>query len=81
MTAAKEWKHWFVTLDNFFKSLEVDAGNKLILLINHVDYIAEYDEYGDVIEILRDMYIKPKNKIFALHTLDTRKQKSGETID
>ena len=57
-----------------------------MLLINHVDpsaydYIAEYNEYDEAIEALRNMYIKPKNEIFARHMLATRKQKSGETLD
>ena len=85
-TASKEWKHWFVTFDNFLKALKVEEDGKLCLLINHIDpsvydYIAEYDHYNDAIEALKNMYIKPKNEIFARHLLATRKQKPGETLD
>ena len=45
------------------------------------DYIAECIAYEEAIDVFKDLYVKPKNEIFAGHLLATRKQQSGENLD
>lgn len=71
---------------SFLNAIELHEPNKLNTLINHIDpsiyeYIAECDEYEVAIEILRNMYVKPKNEIFARHLLSSRRQQSSESLD
>ena len=85
-TASKEWTHWFRTFSNFLTAIEEHHPDKLNMLINYIDhnvydYISECSNYESAIEILKNLYVKPKNVVFARHLLATRKQKSGETID
>ena len=85
-TASKEWTHWFRTFSNFLTAIEDHHPDKLNTLINYIDhnvydYISECNNYDSVIEILKNLYVKPKNVVFARHLLATCKQKSGENID
>ncbi|KAG5873296.1 hypothetical protein JTB14_028410 [Gonioctena quinquepunctata] len=43
--------------------------------------MAESDDYSTAIGILKAIYVKPTNEIFARHKLATRKQQSEESID
>ena len=83
-SAAKEYKHWLKTFENFITSLP--APNKLNLLINHVDssvyeFITDCVEYNAAKETLKNLYIKPRNEIFARHLLASSKQQPGESLD
>ena len=85
-TAAKEWKHWKRTFDNFITECGDQAPDKLRSLVNFVshnvfDYIEECTTYESAIEILKKVYVKAPNEIFARHQLATRKQQSSESID
>ena len=86
-TAAKEWNHWLRTFNNFLGLFTGDnAPNKLNVLVASVshsvyDYIEDCTTYDDAIAILRAVYVKPKNEIFARHLLATRRQQSGESLD
>ena len=56
------------------------------MLINHIDptvyeFIAECVDFDAAKETLKNLYIKPRNEIFARHLLATRNQKPGESLD
>ncbi|KAG5879132.1 hypothetical protein JTB14_017124 [Gonioctena quinquepunctata] len=76
-----------VLAENFrnpFKDL--DDASKLrypINLVSHNIYplIARSDDHSTAIGILKAIYVKPMNEIFARHKLATRKQQSNESID
>ena len=60
--------------------------HKLITFINYVspyifEYIVDSTTYYDAIQVHSDLYIKPHNEIYARHTLSTRKQAEGESLD
>ncbi|PIK39574.1 hypothetical protein BSL78_23581 [Apostichopus japonicus] len=83
--AAKAWKHWFKTFENFISVLTGEP-NKLCILTNFVspkvyESIADCTTYETAIKILGDLYVKPKNEIFARHLLATRRQEPGESLD
>ncbi|XP_045127721.1 uncharacterized protein LOC123514139 [Portunus trituberculatus] len=86
-TTPAEWEHWYCTFKNFLDSLSGDpAPDKLKLLVNHVspsvyNHISDCQSYTDAVEVLKAIYVKPTNVIFARHQLATRKQVSGESID
>ena len=84
----KLWIHWKKTLDNFFASFDSSPSDDVMLraLVNFVSpevygYISSMTTYEAAIKELEDLYIKPKNEIFARHCLLTRQQQEGESID
>ena len=89
--AAKIYKHWLRTFNNFIDSVSSTSGsstpvNKLNLLINYIepvvyDFVSECVSFEEALRTLESIYVKPKNVIFARHLLSTRKQKSGENLD
>ena len=88
--AAKQWQHWKCTFVNFLAELGEDTqktdAKKLKLLINYVapsvyEHIAECKSYSDAMDALQDLYIKPKNVVFARHVLASRRQNPGESLD
>lgn len=85
-TATREWKHWFKTFSNYLESIADHNPNQLNVLVNYLtprvyDYISECTSYDGAILILSELYVKPKNEVFARHLLATRQQKPGETLD
>ena len=85
-SAAQEWTHWFKTFQNFLAVLPTAGLNKLGVLTNFVspkvyEAIADSDTYEAAIEILKDLYVKPSNEIFARYCLATRRQKAGESLE
>ena len=84
--AGKSWEHWFRTFDNFILSINEPNLNKLNLLVNFVsptvyEYISECGNYNQAIDILRKLYVKPKNEIYARHMLTNRRQNPSESLD
>ena len=90
--AAKQWKHWRRTFENFLGELRgtgdsaTSEENKLKLMINYIapsiyEHIAECTSYVSAMDTLSGMYIKPKNEIFARHVLASRRQNPGESLD
>ena len=76
--AAREWKHWYTTFKNFLEAIQSHSPNKLNTLINYIaprvyEYIADCQEYDTAIQTLEQLYVKPKNEVFARHLLSTRK--------
>ncbi|CAK8698052.1 unnamed protein product [Clavelina lepadiformis] len=88
-TAAKSWKHWKKTFENYTIEHEAQvnstAFNKLRLLTNFVsaeifEFIEDCTTYEAAVEILQDLFVKKPNEIFARHLLATRKQQNGESL-
>lgn len=80
----KQYNHWKRTFDNFLSSLR--DPDKLSILINFVsakiyEYIADAEDFDQAMNILKKVYIKPKNEVFARHILFTSKQNQGESLD
>lgn len=85
-TAAREWNHWYRTFSAFLRSIETHDPDKLDTLINFVsptiyEYIAECTTYDSATNLLKELYVKPKNEVFARHSLAAHRQQEGETID
>ena len=88
--AEKKWKHWKLTFENFLANCKVDTQElsdpqKLAVLFNSVstdifNSISKSDKYDTAIKTLEDMFVKPKNEVFARHCLVSRKQQEGETV-
>ena len=89
--AAKQWKHWARTFENYLESLEQErrdrdpAINKLRILTNSVDYkvfdyIEDSESYDAAIATLKALYVKTPNTVFARHRLATAKQQPGQTL-
>lgn len=84
--AAKEWKHWKRTFDNFITECGTEAPDKFRSVINFIssdvfEYVEECTTYDQVVETLTKLYVKTPNTIFARHQLSSRKQKPGESLD
>ena len=87
--AAKHWLHWLMTFENFVAAIPSapdEEMNKLHVLINYVTSnvyhrFCEAETYEEAIALLKTLYIKTPNKIFACHKLATRKQQIGKTLD
>ena len=84
--AAKQWKHWKRTFDNFITECGADAPDEFRSIINFIsadvfDYVEECTTYEEVIDILARLYVKVPNKIFSRHELASRKQKQEESLD
>ena len=81
----KEWKHWYRTFQNFVSAIKVHRSQKLNILINYIgpsvyEYISECSDYDTAIETLEQLYVKPKNEVFARHILTTRRQGPSESL-
>ena len=85
-TAAQDWKHWVQTFKNFLAAISDNEVDKLGLLTNYVspkvfESISECTTYDDAVKTLEALYVKPTNEVFARHTLATRRQQPGESLD
>lgn len=88
ISATSEWKHWFSTLQNYIISIEPppSESQKLRILTNCIshnvyEYVSLSGTFNDAISILKTIYVKPVNEVFARHKLATRRQQPGESID
>ena len=82
-TVSREWLHWLRTFENFLAVLPQESLDKRSVLTNYVSpkifvYIEECTEYDRAIVILKELFVKPKNEIFARHVLATRSQQTAE---
>ena len=88
-SAAKEWTHWFRTFENFLEAIPSEDPtqlNKLGILTNYAtskvfEVISDCASCTEAVDLLKKLYIKPKNEIFARHLLVTRQQQPGESLD
>ena len=84
--SAKQWRHWLITFENFLVALPQEELNKLRVLINCVspdvyELIGEAETYEEAINKLTTLYVKTPDEIFARHSLATRKQRTGKSLD
>ena len=85
-TASREWLHWLRTFENFLAVLPQEGLDKLSVLTNCVSpkifvYIEECTGYDRAIMVLYELFVKPKNEVFARHVLATRSQQTAESLD
>ena len=85
-TASNEWLHWLRTFENFLAVLPQERLDKLGVLTNHVSpkifmYIEECTEYNRAIVGHKELFVKPKNDVFARHVLATRSQQMAERLE
>ncbi|XP_012557172.2 uncharacterized protein LOC105844752 [Hydra vulgaris] len=64
----------------------IQTEDKFNVLTNYLsfsvfDCIADIESFDGAIEILKNLFLKLKNKLFSRHQLASRKQSSGESID
>ena len=86
--ATAKFSHRLKTFTHYLSALEA-AGlehSKLEVLINMASFkvyqhIANIDDYYSALQVLTDLYIKPKNIISARHELRMCKQLPGESMD
>ena len=77
--------HQFIH-ENFLAVLPQEGLDKLSVLTNYVPpkivvYIEECTEYDRAIVVLKELFVKPKNEVFARHVLATRSQQTAESLD
>ena len=78
-----------MTFENFVAAISSapdEQVNKFHVLINYVtsdvyQLFCEAETYEEAIALLKTLYIKTPNEIFARHKLATTKQQIGETLD
>ena len=78
--AEDEWKFWLKTFTNFVEALPrgENTVNNLKVLTAHLSapiykLINEEPSYESAITALQNLFVKPKNKIYARHMLATAK--------
>ena len=86
--ATAEFNHWFQTFTHYLDALQnADVQHsKLHILVNLISFnvyqhIANINDYDNAIQILKDLYVKPRNVIAARHELRMCKQQASKTID
>ena len=85
-TAAKEWRYWLRTFNNFMAECGHGAPDKYRTIINLMthnvfDYVEGCADFDSVVRTSQNRYIKTHNKIFVRHLLANRRQQSGESLD
>ena len=81
--ALKSWRHWLTTFENFVEAIPDEEVNKLNVLINYVSsevyqLFYEATTHDEAINLLKSLYVKKANEIFARHKLATRNQQPGD---
>ena len=85
--AAQEYNHWFTTVENFMTAMKVtEDANKYRLLVNFVSptifsFISEHKTYPEAVKVLKDIYDKPKNIMYARHLLRSTRQLPHQSLD
>ena len=84
--AAKDWKHWKATFQNYCVDFQAKIPDKYRALVNCVsstiyEHIEQTVDFDRAIGILDKLFIKTPNEIFARHLLATRKQLPSESLD
>ena len=75
VNAVKEYKHCLQSFQNLIAALPIDAEpNKLNHLVKYVDHfvyelLADCADYNSTLEVLKNLYIKPRNKILARYLI------------
>ncbi|VDP81363.1 unnamed protein product [Echinostoma caproni] len=85
-SAAKVWNHGLRIFTLFIARAAKSDDEKLEHLIGCVsptvyEYITESETFQCAMTILEKLYMKPRNEVFARHTLSTSKQEAGLSLD
>ena len=89
--AARTSKYWYQTVQEYLATLselrrEGDQQLNKIRIVRSClsaeifPYVEDADNYDSIIATLRQLYVKPKNNIYARHPLVSRKQVPSETV-
>ncbi|KRZ72456.1 Retrovirus-related Pol polyprotein from transposon 17.6 [Trichinella papuae] len=84
--AEKEWKFWLLQFQDFVQ-LTMDPGVDLLKILrlylttSTFEYVQDCKSYEEAIAKLNDVYVKPKNVIFARYEFISRKQRDGESLE
>ena len=91
--AAAAFKCWLATFETFLQTVEArqaainpDAEvNRKGLLVKFLSpvvysYVEDCETYDEALVILKRVYVKRKNDVFARHLLATRKQRTAESL-
>ena len=91
--AADTWKHWKMTFNIFLKAVcetqqltSMTHTLKLKLLIKLLSpaifqHISDIHDYSSAMNVLEEIFVKPKNSVFCRHLLATRRQQMDESVD
>ncbi|KAI0979711.1 hypothetical protein GJ496_004976 [Pomphorhynchus laevis] len=65
---------------------DLEDGDRIEVLINMVsptvyNYISECDSFDEAIKRLEQLYVNPRNELFARYKLRTHRQSADQTID
>jgi len=83
---SKEFNHWYKTFTYFLAVLPQEGLDKLSVLTNFVsahvyDYIVDCETFEDAVDVLRSVFHKTENEVYARHILLSRQQHTDETLD
>ena len=89
--AARTFKYWYQTVQDYLATLselrrEGDPQINKIRIVRSClsaeifPYVEDANNYDSIIATLRQLYVKPKNNIYARHLLVSRKQAPSETV-
>ena len=85
--AAKEWRHWRRTFDNFIIKCVIDPVPNTHRIITNLisanvyEHVEDCADFQYVVDIIEKQFVISPNVIFALHLITTWCQQSGETLD
>ena len=87
-SAEDDWKFWYKTFSNFITAMPQgdDALDKLSVLTAYLTapiykLVREETTYDGAITALKNLFVKPKNQIYARHMLASAQQIVCESID
>jgi hypothetical protein len=83
---ADQWAHWLCTFNNFLSSIDSLNPDKFKTLTNYLSSsvykcIAECSTFQEAVTTLQNLYVQPKNSLFARHILSIAKQQPEQTLD
>ena len=84
--AAKLWRHWLATFENFLESIRTENLNRLVVLTNYVsadvyELFCDAADFDTALAILQNVYARAPNEVYARHALYSRKQQAEESLD
>ena len=91
--AADTRRHWKMTFNIFLEAVcetqpptSMTDRWKLKLLINFLSpaffkHISDIHDYSTAMNVLEEIFVKPKNSVFGWHLLATRRQPTDESVD
>ena len=86
--ATAKFNHWFKTFTHYLDALQnADVQHfKLHILVNLISFyvyqhLADINDYDNAIQILKDLYVKPRNGIATRYELQMCKHQASEIID